>query len=102
EQSAVDIHQRLQLNEIATKLAVGHSAVQEMIHSLGYRKVTKAGFIATSLKQNAREQMRGQCYETLEDIRKAVHATSSKMCVESINYCICPCKAHMNITPQIQ
>ena len=30
---------RITVNEIATKLAVGHSAVQEMIHSLGYRKV---------------------------------------------------------------
>ena len=30
---------RITVNEIATKLAVGHSAVQEMIHSLGYQKV---------------------------------------------------------------
>ena len=32
------------VNEIATKLAVGHSAEQEMIHSLGTKKFVPVGF----------------------------------------------------------
>ena len=31
---------RATLDEIATKLGIGHSAVQEMIGSLGYRKIS--------------------------------------------------------------
>ncbi|KAJ9579453.1 hypothetical protein L9F63_024440, partial [Diploptera punctata] len=64
---------------------VGHSSVQEMIHSLGYRKRRT---ITHNLLQRFRNEdartlvklrralhdkrpMRGQRYETLEDIRKA-------------------------------
>ena len=91
------------MNYISAKLAVGHNTVQEMIQSLGYRKVC-AHWVPCLLTEttnfreepfgwetlphpsynpdlapsdyhlfsSVKEQMQGQCYETLEEIRQAV------------------------------
>ena len=48
---------RVTVNDIAAKLAVGHSAVQEMIQSLGYRKVC-ARWVPWLLTDDHRLQIR--------------------------------------------
>ncbi|PNF14105.1 hypothetical protein B7P43_G01068, partial [Cryptotermes secundus] len=90
---------RMTVDTIAQKLGTGQSAVQEMIGSLGYRKVCacwvprlltedhKDGWEVLShpsyspdlapsdyhLFRFVKDQLRGQCFETREAIQKAVY-----------------------------